>query len=90
MAMPESALPVRRRRSTDRLANSSQTRLRELSAQRDVVAHDLDLEPSVLAPRAVLEGAVIRAAKGEDPRLTPGLRRWQWEQLEGPLSGLTV
>jgi len=90
MTMPEAALPARRRRSTARLANSAQNRLKELSAQRDAVAHDLDLEPSVLASRAVLEGAVIRAANGEDPGLTPGLRRWQRDQLEAPLSGLTA
>ena len=90
MTMPESALPARRRRSMGRLANSAQTRLGDLALQRDAIAHELGLEPSVLAPRAVLEGAVIRATRGEDPRLTPGLRRWQGEQLEVPLSGLTA
>lgn len=88
MKMPDSALPARRKRSMGRLVNSAQSRLRKLLLQRDAVAHELDLEPSVLAPRAVLEGAVLRAARGEDPRLTPGLRRWQREQLNGPLSGL--
>jgi ribonuclease D len=89
MSIPETELPARRRRSSGRVSESVQTRLRELSRQRDAVAQQLDLEPSVLAPRAVLEEAVIRSMRGEDPRLTPGLRRWQREQLEEPLSALT-
>jgi ribonuclease D len=83
LGLPSSELPRRRRRSGGRLTGEEQNRLKLVLRQRDAVAHDLDLEPSVLAARAVLERAVSRAARGEDPRSTPGLRRWQRNQLEG-------
>jgi len=90
LAMPTTELPERRRRSMGRLSGPEQTRLSLLLQQRDAVAQDLDLEPSVLAPRGVLEGALVRAGRGEDPGQTPGLREWQREQLQVPLAALTV
>lgn len=90
LTMPAAELPVRRRRRAGSLTASDQARLDELTQARDAVALDLDLEPSILAPRAVLEGAVVRAGRGEDPGRTPGLRRWQREQLEAPLASLTA
>ena len=90
MRLPQAELPSRRRRVANRLTNSAQRRLKGLLARRDAVAHELDLEPSVLAPRAVLEAAVVRAARGDDPGLTPGLRRWQRDLLEAGLSELTL
>ena len=46
--------------------------------------------PAFQQAGSTLTAAVIRAANGEDPGLTPGLRRWQRDQLEAPLSGLTA
>jgi len=90
LKMPAEELPVRRRRSRGGLSASDQSRLGELLQARDLVAQDLDLEPSVLAPRAVLEGAVLRAGRGADPGRTPGLRRWQREQLAPALGALSA
>jgi ribonuclease D len=86
LALPESRLPeVRRRRR--RPGAAFERRLRQLMAHRDRLAHELDLEPAVVASRAALEGALRGSERGDDaPR---DLRRWQAELLRPELERLS-
>ncbi len=71
------------RRAPDR---AFEARLHRLKAKRDAIASRLDLDPSVLAPRGVLEG-ILRAVDAVEPIATvPGIRAWQVALLE-PLMG---
>jgi ribonuclease D len=73
-----------RRRSVDPKVERGVARLR---AERDQLAGRLDLDPSVLAPRSLLEALVARVGAGEGIEGTPGLREWQRELLEPLLQG---
>jgi ribonuclease D len=77
MRLPPDRLPSRP--GARRLARDAafDRRVRELSTARDRLAQELDLEPSLIAPRAVLEGAQRLIDTGGNPRETPELRRWQ-------------
>ena len=80
MAVPEAELPERRqgrKRPDPRL----EAGVRKLQSRRDELAAKLDLEPSVVASRAVLEQVQVRLAADEDPRQAPDLRSWQAELL---------
>jgi ribonuclease D len=57
-------------------------RLGELRRRRDAVAAELGLEPSLLAPRTVLESIAGCQLRGEDWRRSEGLRSWQIRLLE--------
>jgi len=81
--LPEEELPeltVSRRRRRD---GPAQERLRALLGRRETIALELDLEPSILGSRALLEAMLSRASQAQDPGGTPGLRLWQWRLL-GP------
>lgn len=84
---PASMLPEprSRRQRPSRMNSRQQARLQELRRFRDGLARDLGLEPSVIAPRAVLEGMVLSADRGADPAAAVDLRRWQLELLRPAL-----
>jgi ribonuclease D len=84
--LPEAELPERREKRRRRRDGPEQERLRALLGRRETIARELDLEPSILGSRALLETMLSRASQGQDPRETPGLRQWQWRLL-GPELG---
>jgi ribonuclease D len=59
-------------------------RLKAVRVRCDALARDLNLDPSVLATRSLVEAALRRREAGEPLEGTPGLRRWQIPLL-GPL-----
>ena len=59
------------------VASLSMPRWRAVSAQRDALAESLDLEPSVLASRALLDAMLRQAEAGAAPDEVPDLRGWQ-------------
>jgi len=77
--LPEPAKSTRRPRDP-----ALDARVRELCRARDKLAADLDLEPSVLASRAVLEEVVKTVMRGEPIEEVADLRRWQLAVL-GPV-----
>jgi len=85
--VPEAELPALPERRPRRSA-AFESRLRALQQERDAVAARLDLEPSVLASRHVLEAAIERAERGEDPAAVPELRGWQRALIETALRGV--
>ncbi len=56
-------------------------RFRRFKTARDRIAADLDLEPSLIAPRRALEAVAERADSGEDWEDLPDLRVWQRDLL---------
>jgi ribonuclease D len=88
--LPEEALPGPEDRGRRRGPPRKPERLRRVMDARNRLADRLDLEHSVLATRAVLEGALERETRGEDPAETPGLRRWQWGLLAPLVRGRTA
>lgn len=65
--------PRRRRRPDPEL----ETRVRALQQARDEVARELDLDPAVVASRALLESLLRAVDAGEPPGEVPGLHSWQ-------------
>jgi ribonuclease D len=86
-ALPDSELPERSTRVRRRPDRAFESRVRELQERRDALAHQLDLEPSVLAPRGVLESLLECLDEGRDPREARGLRAWQADLLLPMLHG---
>jgi ribonuclease D len=80
--LPAPASPPRRRPPARRDAA-----WRRLRAERDRIAQELDLEPSVVASRAALEQLLAQVEAGSDPAAGGELRRWQLALL---LPGLRV
>lgn len=76
---PTTAEPRRRRVDNQDLV----TRLR---AARDAAARRLELEPSVVATRRLLEAIAERLDAGDDWRDLPELRTWQRGEIEGWLA----
>lgn len=77
--LPDDDLPQVRRGI--RPPASIEKQVRALCGARDAVAHELDLEPSVVAPRAALTRIVEAREVGEDGLAASGLRNWQIEQI---------
>ena len=77
--LPEPRQRIRKPRSA-----TLETDLKTLARRRDELAARLDLEPSVLAPRAVLEELVQRSREGLPVDEIDELRQWQRE-LVAPL-----
>jgi len=75
--LPEDACPRAHPVREERPDKEYEARLREVCQRRDAAAQMLDLEPSVLAPRALLDAMLRRTEAGESPADTPDLRRWQ-------------
>lgn len=80
-ARPDAELPRRRRRRPPRPEPEVERRMERLKAGRDRIAAELDLEPSLIAPRDTLEAVARRLESGDDPGELPELRRWQWALL---------
>jgi ribonuclease D len=57
-------------------------RLKRFRRSRDRVANRLDLEPSLVCSRRVIEALAERVERGDDWAETPDLRRWQKDLLE--------
>jgi ribonuclease D len=74
---PESDLPGIKRTRGKRPDKGFEKRLRRLCGLRDAVADELGLEPSLLAPRAVLGQVLTNVENGKAPEDVPDLRRWQ-------------
>ena len=76
LQMPEAEWPERPRRVVSRPTREMERVAEELKVRRDRVAQELDLDPSVIAPRATLEA--IAADKDQNATL---LVPWQREVL---------
>jgi ribonuclease D len=64
-----------------RRSPASEERLRRLARARDRLAVQLDLDPSLLAPRALLERSLDCLESGADPAGIPEMRSWQLDLL---------
>jgi ribonuclease D len=85
---PESELPEIRKRARKRSNKSFEKKLRRLGALRDGLAAELGLEPSLLAPRAVLEQVLTNMEDGREPWEAQDLRRWQADVLRPAINRL--
>ena len=77
-AWPEFPAPAPRRASDPALVD----RVRQLRDLRDALAGRLGLEPSMVAPRALLEKLARAEIDGTSPAELPELRRWQLQLLK--------
>lgn len=77
LALPPEQWPEVRRGSGRRLTEAEQARLEKLEKRRNQRAHELGLEPSLIAPRGVL----VDLARDWDAHAAR-LMRWQRELLE--------
>jgi ribonuclease D len=76
-ALPEADLPEVRRGARARPTPAFEAELKRLREARDKVAAELDLEPSLVAPRGALEAMATRRLGGEGDAPPPELRAWQ-------------
>jgi ribonuclease D len=79
---PETWPERRRGGTTRRPTGETRQRLAALQRGRDAIAAELDLEPTVIASRAVLEAIVFRLEAGKPWREVRDLRVWQAALLE--------
>ena len=77
LELPAESTPELKRSGGARAGKRFETRLRHLCKKRDRLAAELGIEPSVLAPRAVLERALASIDRGEAPERVSELREWQ-------------
>lgn len=75
-ALPESEWPARPRHRFPRPTAAMDAKVSELKTKRDAVATQLDLDPSLIASRGIIEGIAYRNEKPEDL-----LMPWQRELL---------
>ena len=75
-ALPESEWPVWTKRTSQRWTAEEEKRAELLRKQRDAVAIDLDLDPSIIAPRATLEAVAAKPASAAEL-----LMPWQQQLL---------
>ena len=76
-SLPESEWPVFVRVNRPRPTREEEERMKALRARRDVIAAKLKLDPSLVAPKATIEGLVLRRDETLE-RLLP----WQRQVLE--------
>jgi ribonuclease D len=76
LAMPESEWPVFVRQTRQRPSRAQEDRMKDLKIKRDDIAAKLQLDPSLIAPKAAIEGLVLEASEGSK-QLMP----WQRELL---------
>ncbi len=86
LAVAPDELPGFPERSRKRLAPALERRLSGLREDRNRLALALDLEPSLLASRALLERALEEIDRGGAPESLPEMRRWQAALLRGLLA----
>jgi len=77
LRLPDEELPSRPERTRKRIDPVFEKRAKGLRADRERLASTLDLEPSVVAPRATLERALAEVDQGGDPGEIAEMRRWQ-------------
>jgi len=77
LALPESEWPVFTRSTRTRASRDDEDRMQKLKSRRDVIAQGLNLDPSLIAPKAAIEGVVMRPEEAAE-RLMP----WQRELLQ--------
>lgn len=77
LALPQSEWPVFVRTNRPRPTREEEERMKVLRARRDAVAAQLKLDPSLVAPKATIEGLILREAETLE-RLLP----WQREVLD--------
>ncbi len=77
LALPPEEWPQRVRGKGRRQTPDEETRVKELKKKRDAIAVDLGLDPSLIAPKATLDGLVMEPESARE-RLMP----WQRELLE--------
>lgn len=65
-ALPEDAWPVFAKRKGTRWTAEEEKRAEALRKQRDAVAIELDLDPSIIAPRATLEAVAAKPASAPE------------------------
>ena len=77
LALPEAEWPIRPLRVRVRPTPEEEQRFRALKSERDRVAADLRLDPSLIAPKAALEAVAANREEGARKLL-----RWQRELLQ--------
>jgi ribonuclease D len=77
LALPESEWPIFVKGVRLRATRDEEDRMQRLKSQRDTIAANLKLDPSLIAPKATIEGLVLRPAETME-RLMP----WQRELLK--------
>jgi ribonuclease D len=77
LVLPESEWPVYVRANRPRPTREEEERMKVLRARRDAIAAKLKLDPSLVAPKATIEGLVLRREETLE-RLLP----WQRQVLE--------
>lgn len=77
LATPEAQWPKVVRTPRQRPSKAQFDRFLELKKQRDQIAEEVKLDPSLIAPKATLEGIAFRA-----PETLPKLLPWQRELLK--------
>ena len=86
VACPEADRPEIRAETRERLHPDVETRIALIRQRRDELARSLELDPSVLASRGVVEEMAKRWVAGEDPWTVEELREWQTGLLRPALS----
>jgi ribonuclease D len=76
LALPESSWPVYIRQSRQRPSRVQEDQMKDLRTKRDAIAAELNLDPSLIAPKAAIEGLVL--LESEAPKQ---LMPWQRELL---------
>jgi ribonuclease D len=86
VSCPEADWPEIRVETRERLQPDVETRIALIRQRRDELARTLELDPSVLASRGVVEEMAKRWVAGEDPWAVTELRQWQTGLLRPVLS----
>ncbi len=76
VALPENEWPVYVRQSRQRPTRAQEEEMKALKATRDNIAAKLNLDPSLIAPKAAIEGLVLK-----DSEAAKQLMAWQRELL---------
>ncbi|MBL9118244.1 MAG: HRDC domain-containing protein [Verrucomicrobiaceae bacterium] len=79
LASPESSWPKRQRNHGGRLTEKARLLLDKLCGEREKSAAELELEPSLLGSKSVLEQIVSQ------PEAISELMAWQYDVLRGPI-----
>jgi len=86
VSCPEAERPETRLDVRERLSPAVEARIALIRQRRDELARALELDPSVLASRGVLEEMAKRWEAGDDPWALTDLRRWQTGLLRPALT----